>query len=75
MTDETAARTFVFETTHHAMWAEDMAREHEIPAEVVPAPADGGARCGVALRTPTRRADQLAQALDAVGIMYTILKD
>ena len=54
MTDESPTRTFVFETTHHAMWAEDVARDQAIPAEVVPArsgrrgslrrrPADAGA--------------------------------
>ena len=75
MPDETATRTFVFETTHHAMWAEDVARDHAIPAEVVPAPPDGGARCGVALRTPGHRAGELAQALDEERILYTILKD
>lgn len=74
MTDETATRTFVFETTHHAMWAEDVARDQTIPAQVVPAPPDGGGRCGVALRTPSNRAKELAQALDEERILYTILK-
>lgn len=74
MTEDTSTRTFVFETTHHAMWAEDVARDQAIPAEVVPAPPDGGARCGVALRTPSQRAGDLAQALDEERILYTILK-
>ena len=73
MTDE-SPRTFVFETTHHAMWAEDVALDRAIPAEVVPAPPDGGARCGVALRTPAHRADELAQALDDERILYRVLK-
>lgn len=73
MTDESPTRIFVFETTHHAMWAEDVARDQAIPAEVVPAPPDGGARCGVALRTPGHRADELAQALDDERILYKIL--
>lgn len=74
MTDESPTRTFVFETTHHAMWAEDVARDQAIPAQVVPAPPDGGARCGVALRTPVHRADELAQALDDERILYRVLK-
>ena len=74
MTDETSTHTFIFETTHHAMWAEDVARDRAIPAQVVPAPPDGGARCGVALRTPMHRASELAQALDEERILYTILK-
>lgn len=73
MTDASPTRTFVFETTHHAMWAEDVARDRAIPAEVVPAPPDGGALCGVALRTPARRADELAQALDEERILYRVL--
>ncbi len=74
MTDESPTRTFVFETTHHAMWAEDVAHDQAIPAEVVPAPPDGGGRCGVALRTPVHRADELSRALDDERILYRILK-
>ena len=29
---------FTFDTTHHALWAEEVAGEHGIPAEVIPAP-------------------------------------
>ena len=64
-------RTFVFSTTHHAMWAEDVAQELYIPAEVVPAPPGDGAQCGLALRTPEAHAGALAEALDQEGIGYT----
>lgn len=64
-------RTFVFSTTHYAMWAEDVAQELDIPAEVVPAPPGDGAQCGLALRTPLERAGELAEALDQEGIGYT----
>ncbi len=70
MTDPLPVRTIVFETTHHAMWAEDVAREQAIPVEVVPAPSDGGAKCGVALRTPPDRVDELIDALKQEGILY-----
>lgn len=73
MTDESPSRIFVFETTHHAMWAEDVARDQAIPAQVVPAPPDGGARCGVALRTPLHSADELSRALDEERILYRVL--
>lgn len=66
-------RTFIFETTHHAMWAEDVAREQSIPAEVVPAPPAADAKCGLALRTPEPQADRLASALDQEGIVYKLL--
>ena len=45
------SRLFTFDTTHHALWAEEVAGERAIPAEVVPAPAEAGARCNLALET------------------------
>lgn len=66
-----ATRTFVFSTTHNAMWAEDVAQELDIPAEVVPAPPGHGAQCGLALRTPETCAEELAEALNQEGISYT----
>ena len=74
MTNESSeTRTFIFETTHHAMWAEDVAREQAIPAEVVPAPPEADAKCGLALRTLEQAADQLATALEKEGIVYKLL--
>lgn len=66
------ARVFVFKTTHHAMWAEDVAREQSIPAEVVPAPPQSEAKCGVALQIQTGGAAELATALDREGIVYEV---
>lgn len=74
MTDDTSAHVFIFETTHHAMWAEDVAREQAIPVEVVPAPPEGGAKCGIALRIPGRHADELTNALDEERILYRVLQ-
>lgn len=65
-----ATRTFTFASTHHAMWAEDVAQERAIPAEVVPAPPSAGSICGMALRTTEDRAQELAEALDQEGIKY-----
>ncbi|MBV9107865.1 MAG: DUF3343 domain-containing protein, partial [Gemmatimonadetes bacterium] len=50
---------FTFDTTHHALWAEEVARERGIPAEVVPAPAAAHARCNLALETLPGDADRL----------------
>ena len=69
---ESGFSVFTFDTTHHAMWAEDVAREHEIPVDVVPAPPDGGARCGAALRVPGPRSDELAAMLKGEGILYRV---
>ncbi|HEX6641996.1 MAG TPA: putative Se/S carrier-like protein [Thermoanaerobaculia bacterium] len=41
--------TLVFETTHHALWAEEVAREMRLGAEVVPAPAAARAGCDLAI--------------------------
>ncbi len=73
MTTGPATRTFIFETTHHAMWAEDVAKEQAISAEVVPAPPEAGAKCGVALRTLADQAEALARALGQEGIAYQIV--
>jgi len=63
-------RTFVFETTNAALWAEELARQAGIPAEVVPAPADARARCDLALITPTEHAEALARALEDAGVAF-----
>jgi len=61
---------FTFETTHLALWAEDTAREREIPVDVVPAPPEAKAKCGIALRTLPARSDELAAALVEEGITF-----
>ena len=61
---------FTFETTHLALWAEDTARERGIPVEVVPAPPEAKAKCGIALRTVPARTDELAEALRGEGIEF-----
>lgn len=38
-----------FDTTHHALWAEEVAREAGIAHEIVPAPPAANARCNLAL--------------------------
>ena len=67
---EADAPLFTFETTHMALWAEDTAREHGIPAEVVPAPPEARAKCGLALRTTPPRVDELAAAMRDEGITF-----
>ena len=61
---------YLFETTHQAMWAEDVAREEGIPAEVVGAPADAKAKCGLALRTAGANCQALELAMTTQGIEY-----
>ncbi|HEX6037131.1 DUF3343 domain-containing protein [Longimicrobium sp.] len=63
---------FVFETTHHALWAEEVARESGIPAEVVPAPPAARARCNLALETLPEDVDALAVILHAHGVPHAL---
>lgn len=63
---------FVFETTHHALWAEEVARERGIPAEVVPAPPAARARCNLALEVLPEDLDPLASVLRAEGVPHAL---
>ena len=63
---------FTFDTTHHALWAEEVARERGIPAEVVPAPAAAHARCNLALETLPGDADRLRDALADEGVPFSL---
>ena len=70
MSEAAPGPLFTFETTHLALWAEDTARERDIPVEVVPAPPEARAKCGIALRTLAARTDELAGALRDEGIAF-----
>ena len=68
MTPEGAECLFLFDTTHLAMWAEDVARERGIPAEVVSAPPEAKAKCGLALRSVGKHCQILREAMEDEGI-------
>ncbi len=61
---------FTFDTTHHALWAEEIAREAGIPAEIVPAPAGIRARCDLALEALAEDEERLAGELRAAGVVF-----
>jgi hypothetical protein len=63
---------FVFETTHHALWAEEVARDGGIPAEVIPAPPAARARCNLALETLPEDSGRLALLLHAQGVPHAL---
>ena len=63
---------FTFDTTHHALWAEEVARDAGIPAEVIPAPPAARARCNLALETLPEDAPRLAAILDAEGVPHAL---
>ncbi|HEX2205794.1 MAG TPA: DUF3343 domain-containing protein [Longimicrobium sp.] len=68
-------RLFTFDTTHHALWAEEVARENDIPAEVVPAPPAAHARCNLALETLPEDVDRLGGVLAAEGVPFALHDD
>ncbi len=61
---------FTFETTHQAMWAEEVTLEAGLPVEVAPAPAHVDAKCGLSLRTPADHADRVSDTLTREGIQF-----
>jgi hypothetical protein len=66
------ARLFTFDTTHHALWAEEVAVGAGIPAEVVPAPPAAAARCNLALETFPEEIPRLAGELEAAGVPFRL---
>lgn len=63
-------RLYLFDTTNSALWAEEVALERRIPAEVVQAPSDADAKCGLALRTVAEHAPALEAALEDEGVSF-----
>jgi hypothetical protein len=61
---------FTFDTSHHALWAEEVAREKAVPTEVIPAPPESGSKCDLALRTMRDRAEGFRVALADEGIEF-----
>ena len=64
----------VFDTTHHALWAEEVARELNLGAEVVPAPAASGAGCDLALEVIGDDMAALVAALRERSIAFRVFE-
>jgi hypothetical protein len=65
---------FTFDTTHHALWAEEVAREFGIPHEIVPAPPEANAKCSIAIETLPENIGTMCSALENVGVPYGLHK-
>lgn len=63
-------RIVVFDTTHHALWAEEVARERGLAVEVVPAPEGVDAKCGMALEVLSETFEDLQAILAQEGIPF-----
>ena len=63
-----------FETTHHALWAEELARANGLPSELVPAPPQAHARCNLALTTWAEEEARLRDLLEGEGVPFDIYR-
>jgi uncharacterized protein (DUF58 family) len=62
----------VFDTTHHALWAEQLAHEHGLAAEPTPSPPDAGALCDIALEFLPEEEQQIEDVLRSAGIEFRV---
>lgn len=65
-------KIIVFDTTHHALWAEEVARDRGFAVEVVPAPEGVDAKCGMALEALEETFAELCAALTKEGIAFKV---
>lgn len=70
MTTTATTSVFTFDTSHHALWAEDVAGERGVPVEVIAAPPESGSKCDLALRALRQQADGLESAFLDEGIEF-----
>ena len=61
-----------FDTTHHALLAEQLAHEHGFAAEVMPAPPESGAKCDLALEFLAEEQNALTALLAREGVRFRI---
>ncbi len=61
-----------FDTTHHALWAEEIAREEGVAHEIIPAPPAANARCDLALEVLLEDIGRLADLLKDAGVPHAI---
>lgn len=65
-------RVLVFDTTHHALWAEELALARNLGVDVVPAPASARAKCDLALAFLPEEESELFAVLDGEGVPYRL---
>lgn len=61
-----------FDTTHHALWAEELLGDVGVAVELVPAPAAAAARCDLALELLERDLAGAEAALRRAGVPFRI---
>lgn len=63
-------RLLVFDTTHHALHAEQIALDSTLGVQVVPAPADAKAKCDLALEYLIEDEAALFELLERNAVPY-----
>ena len=63
---------FTFDTTHHALWSEELALEAGIAHEVVPAPAAADARCGIGIEVLAGDVERFRALLRSAGVEHGV---
>ena len=61
---------YLFPSGTEVLWAEEVAKEADLPAEVVPSPSDSEDLCGLALQVFCRDATRLEDLMRGEGISY-----
>jgi hypothetical protein len=59
-----------FDTTHHALWAEEVLQESGFACDVVPAPAAAAARCNLAIEVLPEDWSRAADTLRTAGVPF-----
>lgn len=65
-------RLLTFDTTHHALLAEQLAHENGFAAEVTPAPPESAAKCDLALEFLTADEEALTALLAREGVHFRV---
>lgn len=68
-------RLLTFDTTHHALWAEQIALDRGLGVQVVPAPPDSGAKCDLAIEVLPEDEAALLDALGSNGVVFRLYVD
>lgn len=61
-----------FDTSHHALWAEQVATRQHLGAQVIPAPPEANAKCGLALECLNEDALAFCRALEEEGVPFAV---
>ena len=67
-------KLLIFDTTHHALWAEEIARGKRLGVDVAPAPAEADAKCDLALAFLEEDELELIASLDAEGVPFRLFE-